>query len=166
MIDLPRITGQDLLEVARAERSTAGGLGGWAWNEVKALSLPWFSGLAILLNMVELTGDWPQGLLEAYVAMILKADGDSTPWVSVPLVSCLWCTGCGHPSGFPILRSGCKVGFFSRCSVSVTVCLQLRLGFQLRWILKRSWPGLGVIICMSWLLVSFIKSFGTVDRSL
>ena len=33
-------------EVARAKRSTAGGLDGWAWNEVKALPLPWFSGLA------------------------------------------------------------------------------------------------------------------------
>ena len=50
--DLPRITGQDLLDVARAKRSTAGGLDGWAWNVVKALPLAWFSGLAILLNMV------------------------------------------------------------------------------------------------------------------
>ena len=78
VIDLPRITGQDLLELARAHRSTAGGLDGWAWNEVKALPLPCFSGLAILLNMVELTGDWPQGLLNAYIAVIHKEDGDST----------------------------------------------------------------------------------------
>ena len=45
---LPRITGRDLQEVAGAKKSTAGGLGGWAWNEIKALPLPWFSGLAIL----------------------------------------------------------------------------------------------------------------------
>ena len=32
--------------------STAGGLDGWAWNEIKALPLPWFSGLAILLELV------------------------------------------------------------------------------------------------------------------
>ena len=57
VIDLPRITGQDLLDVARALRSTAGGLDGWGWNDVKALPLPWFSGLAVLLNMVELAGD-------------------------------------------------------------------------------------------------------------
>ena len=42
------------------KKSTAGGLDGWAWNEIKALSLPWFSGLAILLEFVESTGIWPQ----------------------------------------------------------------------------------------------------------
>ena len=59
LLDLPRITGRDLQEVARAKRSTAGGLDGWAWNEIKALPLPWFSGLAILLELVESTGTWP-----------------------------------------------------------------------------------------------------------
>ena len=63
--DLPEITGRDLQEVARAKKSTAGGLDGWAWNEIKALPLPWFSGLAILLELVETTGVWPQGLLDA-----------------------------------------------------------------------------------------------------
>ena len=77
-LDLPRITGRDLQEVARAKKATAGSLDGWAWNEVKALPLPWFSGLAILLELVETTGTWPQGLLDAYIAMIPKADGDST----------------------------------------------------------------------------------------
>ena len=64
-LDLPRITGHELQEVARAEKSTAGGLDGWAWNEIKALPLPWFSGLAILLELVETSGVWPQGLLDA-----------------------------------------------------------------------------------------------------
>ena len=63
------ITGRDLQEVARAKKSTAGGLDGWAWNEIKALPLPWFSGLAILLNLGETSGVWPQGLLDAYIAM-------------------------------------------------------------------------------------------------
>ena len=57
----------------------------WAWNEVKALPLPWFSGLAILLELVERAGVWPQGLLDAYIAMIPKADGDSTPVMQRPL---------------------------------------------------------------------------------
>ena len=57
-------------EVARAKKSTAGGLDGWAWNEIKALPLPCFSGLAILLNVVESTGIWPQGLLDANIVMI------------------------------------------------------------------------------------------------
>ena len=52
--DLPHISGQDLLDTARAKQSNAGGLDGWAWNEIKALPLPWFSGLAILLNIMEL----------------------------------------------------------------------------------------------------------------
>ena len=82
-LDLPRITGRDLQEVARAKKST--GLDGWAWNEVKALPLPWFSGLAILLELVESTGVWPQGLLDAEIAMIPKADGDSTPLGQRPL---------------------------------------------------------------------------------
>ena len=56
---LPRISGRDLQEVARVKKSTAGGLDGWAWNEIKALPLPWFSGLAILLELVETTGVWP-----------------------------------------------------------------------------------------------------------
>ena len=110
-LDLPRTTGRDLQEVARAKKSTAGGLDGWAWNEIKALPLPWFSGLAILLELVETwawneikalplpwfsglailleliesTGTWPQGLLDAYIAMIPKADGDSTPLGQRPL---------------------------------------------------------------------------------
>ena len=60
-------------------------LDGWAWNEIKALPLPWFSGLAILLQLVETSGVWPQGLLDAYIAMIPKADGDSTPLGQRPL---------------------------------------------------------------------------------
>ena len=52
------------------KKSTAGGLDGWAWNEIKALPLPWFSGLAILLELVETAGVWPQGLLDAYIALI------------------------------------------------------------------------------------------------
>ena len=57
--DLPRITGRDLQEVAGAKKSTAGGLDGCAWTEIKALPLPWFSGLAILLQLVETSGVWP-----------------------------------------------------------------------------------------------------------
>ena len=84
-LDLPRITGRDLQEVARAKKSTAGGLDGCAWNEIKALSLPWFSGLAILLDLVETTGIWPQGLFGCLFCHDPKADGDSTPLGQRPL---------------------------------------------------------------------------------
>ena len=64
--------------MARVKESTAGGLDGWAWNEIKPLPLPWFSGLAILLNVVETTAVWPQGLLDAQNALIPKVDVDFT----------------------------------------------------------------------------------------
>ena len=56
---------------------------------------PWFSGLAILLELVEDTGTWLQGLLDAFFAMIPKADGDSTllgqrPLSVLPVVYRLW----------------------------------------------------------------------------
>ena len=60
-------------------------LDGWAWNEIKALSLSWFVGLALVLRQVEATGQWPQGLLDASIAMIPKAEGDSTPLGQRPL---------------------------------------------------------------------------------
>ena len=50
--------------MARAKKSTAGGLDGWLGMRLRRLPLPWFSGLAILLNLVETTGTWPQGLME------------------------------------------------------------------------------------------------------
>ena len=60
-------------------KSTAGGLDGWPQDEVKALPPAWFSGLAMLLSMVESTGMWPHGPLNACIAMIPRADGDSSP---------------------------------------------------------------------------------------
>ena len=35
--------------------------------------------------MVEDSGVWPDGLLDAYIAMILKSDGDATPLGQRPL---------------------------------------------------------------------------------
>ena len=75
--------------------------------------MPWFSGLAFLLELVESTGTWPQGLLDAYIAMIPKADGDSTPLdqrpLSVlPVVYRLWL-----PFGLDICGSGLRDGCLS-----------------------------------------------------
>ena len=66
VLDLPRITGQDLVDTAGAEKST-----------------PWFSSLAILLNMVESTGVGHRACL--MLVFIPKADGDSTPLGQRPL---------------------------------------------------------------------------------
>ena len=58
-----------------------GGLG----TSLRHLPLPWFSGLAALLELVETSGVWPQGLLDAYIDMIPEADGDFTPLGQRPL---------------------------------------------------------------------------------
>ena len=110
-LDLPLISGRELLEVAKAKKSTAGGLDGWAWNEIKALPLSWFSGLAILLNLVESTCCWPQGLLDAYIAMIPKTDGGST---SSECASC-----CLQVMGFPQAWSSEGMGAWLGSSVCV-----------------------------------------------
>ena len=62
--DFHRITGRDLQEVARAEKSTASGLNGWAWNDIKDISFFGISGLAILLMLVETIWNWLQGSLD------------------------------------------------------------------------------------------------------
>ena len=104
---LLRTTGRDLQEVGRAKKSTTGVLDGWAWNEIKALSLPWFSRLAILLELVESTGVWPHGLLDAFFAMIPKADGDSIPlWTKAPQCS----PGCTKALGLTQASASSRMG--------------------------------------------------------
>ena len=49
------------------------------WRELKALPVSWFDELARILTLVEDTGIWPDGLLDAYIAMITNTDGDATP---------------------------------------------------------------------------------------
>ena len=85
ILDLPILTGEELYEAAVAKKSTAAGLDGWAWNEIKALSLSWFVGLALVLRQIEAAGQWPQGLLDAYIEMIPEAEGGSTPLGQRPL---------------------------------------------------------------------------------
>ena len=85
MFHLPPLTGDMLVDVVRKKKSTAGGLDGWGWKELKTLPLPCFVGLPRILRLVEETGVWPDGLLDAYVAMIPKSGGDATPLGQRPL---------------------------------------------------------------------------------
>ena len=57
----------------------------WMVGELKALPPPWFDGLARILTKVEDIGVWPDGLLDAYIAMIPKTDGNATPLGQRPL---------------------------------------------------------------------------------
>ena len=93
--------------MVRAQKSTAGWLDCWAWNEIKALPLPWFSGLATLLELVETSGAWPQGLLDAYIDMIPNTDGDSTPLGQRPPQRA---SGCVQAVGFHSAWTSAGVG--------------------------------------------------------
>ena len=73
--DLPPLTGDDV----RLKTATAGSLDGWGWRELKSLPVPWFDGSARILAKVEEVGVWPEGLLDAYIAMIPEVGGDATP---------------------------------------------------------------------------------------
>ena len=79
------MVGSDLYCVVQHKRVSAGGLDGWGWRDLKAFPEAWFDWLAVVLSRVELDGVWPDGLLDAYVTMIPKSDGDSTPLGQRPL---------------------------------------------------------------------------------
>ena len=85
VFELPRLTGQMLAGVVFHKSATAGSLDGWRWRELKVLLVSWFDELARILSLVEDTGGWPDGFLDAYIAMIPKADGDATPLGQRPL---------------------------------------------------------------------------------
>ena len=84
-VSLPCLTGQMLADVVQRKGATAGSLDGWGWRELKVLPVSWYDGLARILTKVEDTGVWLDGLLDAYIAMIPKADGDATPLGHRPL---------------------------------------------------------------------------------
>ena len=84
-VSLPRLTGRMLADVVQRKGSTAGSLDGWGWRELKVLPVSWYDELANILSKVEDVGVWPDGLLDAYIAMIPKTDGDATPLGQRPL---------------------------------------------------------------------------------
>ena len=67
-----------LADVVLRKSATACSLDGWGWRELKVLPVAWYDELARILTMVEDTGVWPDGLLDAYTVMIPKSDGDAT----------------------------------------------------------------------------------------
>ena len=65
--------------------ATAGSLDGWGWRELKVLLVAWYDGLARILSKVEEIGVWLDCVLDAYIAMIPKTDGNATPLGQRPL---------------------------------------------------------------------------------
>ena len=95
VFELPGLTGQMLFDVVRRKSATVCRLDGWGWRELKVLPVSWFDELARILTLVEDTGVWPDGLLDAYIAMIPKTDGDAThlgqrPLSVLPVVYRIW----------------------------------------------------------------------------
>ena len=84
-VHLPRLTGQMLADVVQRWSVTAGSLDGWEWRELKVLPVSWYDEFARILTKVEDLGVWPDGLLDAYIAMIPKTDGDASPLGQRPL---------------------------------------------------------------------------------
>ena len=82
---MPPLTGDDIFQVVRCKTAIAGSLDGWGWRELKSLPVPWFGGLARILAKVEELGVGAEWLLDAYIAMIPKVGGDSTPLGQHPL---------------------------------------------------------------------------------
>ena len=80
-----RLTGQVLADVVQRKGATAGSLDEWEWRELKVLPVAWYDWLARIFTKVEDLGVWPDGLLDAYIAMIPKIDGDATSLGQRPL---------------------------------------------------------------------------------
>ena len=74
-----------LADVVQRKGATAGSLDGWGWRELKVLPVSWYDELACILTKVVDVGVWSDGLLDAYIAMIPKTDGDATPLGQRPL---------------------------------------------------------------------------------
>ena len=137
MVSFPELTGEMLADVVQRKGATAGSLDGWEWRDLKVLPVYWYDDLARILTKVEDLGVWPNGLLDAYIAMIPKGDVmllslargllvfSQLLFVFGPLL--VWCS----------LRSGLGLGFLILFLVLVVVVGRLRLGTLLLLILRK-----------------------------
>ena len=164
-VRLPPLNGEMLRDVVQGKKPTAGSLDGWGWREFKALPVAWFDRLASILTLVEEEGVWPDGLLDAYIAMIPKADGDSTPLGQrplcvLPIAYRLWASvRLGHLEDW--FRSWVPACVFSagggRSSVEAWYSTALDLEESLAGVLDSD---------VHIFVADVIKSFDTVDRGI
>ena len=169
-IHLPRLTGQMLEDVVLHKGVSAGSLDGWGWRELKALPVSWFDELARILTKVEDLCVWPDGLLDAYITMIPKTDGDATPLgqrpLSVlPVVYRIWATArMGQLEGWS------KSWVPDYVLVLVVVVVRLRPGILLLWILRKFFLVLLIPMSTFLLLMSLnpliLLTVGILDRVL
>ena len=134
VVSLPELTGEMLADVVHRKGPTAGRLDGWGWREMKVVPVAWFDELARVLSKVEEIGVWPDGLLDAYIALIPTADGDATPLGQRPLSVLLVVHQIWASARMVQLEDWFKSWVFS---LLVVVVGRVRLGIPLPWILKR-----------------------------
>ena len=84
-VNLPPLSGDMLYDSVQRKKPPARSLDGCGWKEFMALPVAWFDRLASVLTLVEEDGVWPDGMLDAYIAMNPKTGGDSTPLGQRPL---------------------------------------------------------------------------------
>ena len=148
-VQFPPLIGDMLFEVVSSKKPTAGSLDGWGWREFKALLVAWFDKLASIFTLVEEEGVWPDGLLDAYIATISKADGDSTPLGQSRCVSFRWLIDSGLRLGLVTWRLGFGLGCLILFSVLVKGGALLSLGILLLWILKNAWLVFWILMFIS-----------------
>ena len=136
-VHLPRLTGQMLADVVRRKGATAGSLAGWRWRELKVLPVSWYDGLSRILTKVEEVGVWPDGLLDAYIALIPKSDGDATLFARGLAASSQSCIVFGLVLVWGSWRIGLSLGCLNLSSVLVVVVGRWKLGILLLLILRR-----------------------------
>ena len=137
-----QLTGQVLADVVQRKGATAGSLDGWSWRELKVLPVSWYDELARILSKVEDLGVWLDGLLDAYITMIPKTDGDSTSLGQRPL------------SVLPVVyRIWAFFGYLSLSSVQVVVAVQPRPSIPLRLTLRKFLLVLPILMSTSLLLM-------------
>ena len=164
-VSLPRLTGEMLAEVVHHNGTTAGSLDGWGWWEFKTLPVSWFDFLARIFSKVEYTGVWPEGLLDAEIALIPKTDGDATPSARGLLVFYRLFTVCGPLLVWSSLRTGSGLWFLILSSVLGVVEVRLMLCILLHLILKRCFLGL-LTLMFIFLLLMLLSPFDKVDRGI
>ena len=144
------------LVVCLLKKAAAGGLDGWGWREFKVLPVSCFDGLARILSCVEDFGVWPDGLLDAYIAMIPKVDGDVTPLGQrplgvLPVVYRIWASArMGQLEGW--FRSWVPDSVFSAGGVAAL----LKLGIPLLLISRRVFLGL-LMLMFTFLLLMLLS---------
>ena len=86
-LEMPLLSGEELHDAAMAKKTTAGGLDGGLGMRIRHYSYIGLGGLALFLRQIESASKWHQGLLDAYMAMVPKVEGDGgcRLWASVRL---------------------------------------------------------------------------------